>query len=248
MWYRIAAPAALLISMVFVPPAASAQVVLGRVVDDATAAPVAAASITLHDGAGREVGRVITDRSGRFAIEAESPGRHTLQSTAVGYHDVTTTGLHLESNRLLEVELRLSPGAMEIERIVVTVTPRLGSLARVGFYERQRFGFGRFIDRNAIEERGAVRTLDLLAGIAGVRIGYTRDGNRYVQMRGAMGMSGMCSPTVYLDGMPVKWFDLDRDIRPYDLDGVEVYRGTAGTPMQFSGGPPCGAIVLWSRR
>jgi hypothetical protein len=248
MSFRMAAPAALLFGTLVAPCPASAQAVLGRVVDDATAFPVAGANITLHDDHGKVVGRAITDGSGRFVIEAETPGRYTVQCTAVGYHDVTTTGLHLERNRLLDVELRLLPAAMEIERIVVTVTPRLASLTQVGFYERQRFGFGRFIDRNAIEERRAVWTLDLLTGIPGVRIGYSRDGRRYVQMRGAMGLRGMCRPSVYLDGFPMPWFDLDSDIRPYDLEGVEVYRGAAGTPMQFSGGSPCGAIVLWTRR
>jgi hypothetical protein len=248
MTLRMAAPAALLFCTLVVPRPASAQAVLGRVVDDATAFPVAGASITLNDDGGQVVGRAITDASGRFVIEAEAPGRYTVQATAVGYHDVTTTGLHLERNRLLDVELRLPPAAMAIESVVVTVTPRLGSLTRVGFYERQRLGFGRFIDRNAIEERRAISTLDLLTGIPGVRIGYSRDGRRYVQMRGAMGLTGMCRPSVYLDGFPMQWFDLDSDIRPYDLEGVEVYRGSAGTPMQFSGGSACGAIVLWTRR
>ena len=37
-------------------------------------------------------------------------------------------------------------------------------------------------------------------------------------------------------------------VRPDDIAGVEIYSGSGGVPIQFSGGfGNCGVIVFWTR-
>jgi hypothetical protein len=41
---------------------------------------------------------------------------------------------------------------------------------------------------------------------------------------------------------------VDETVRPYDLEGVEVYRGLTEMPGEFYDDQHCGVILLWTRR
>jgi hypothetical protein len=133
-------------------------------------------------------------------------------------------------------------------RSFVTSERQIAALERAGFYERRRHGFGTFLDRADIERRRPSRTVDLLTGIAGVRIQYNRDGSRSVMMR-SLGFRGACRPRILLDGIEVRWFNLDHDLSPHDVEAVEIYRGSVQTPARFGGtNSSCGVLVFWTRR
>ncbi len=54
-----------------------------------------------------------------------------------------------------------------------------------------------------------------------------------------------------MDGMRVRELNID-DISPVDVEGIELYAGTAGLPPEFNQFYPgstsvCGTVVIWTR-
>jgi hypothetical protein len=83
----------------------------------------------------------------------------------------------------------------------------------------------------------------------GVYLKYSADSfSRQIMMRAPS--QGFCTPTLYLDGMPM--FALDADdvdflAPPAQITGVEIYSGASVPPQfqrAFSG---CGSIVVWTK-
>ncbi|MCA1790254.1 MAG: carboxypeptidase-like regulatory domain-containing protein, partial [Thioalkalivibrio sp.] len=66
------------------------QVVQGQVLDEATNAPVAAATVELLSSGGDRLRTVSTDEDGRFTIPAPRSGSYRLRAGRVGFHTVTT--------------------------------------------------------------------------------------------------------------------------------------------------------------
>ena len=126
-----------------------------------------------------------------------------------------------------------------------------------GFEERRKRERGVFIDRHEIERRGATETADLLRGIPGVAERFTQTaGTMAVSDRGAKsiyGDKGVCATTVYLDGLLIPETlngatDLDRWIKPREIEAIEVYAGPSQTPPEFNRPvSACGVILIWSR-
>jgi hypothetical protein len=76
-------------------------------------------------------------------------------------------------------------------------------------------------------------------------------GSRYVpMMRSAATLRGFCLPDVYLDSIPrPEASELDQIITPWNIEGIEVDRGSSEVPAKFTtAGSNCGVILLWSRR
>ena len=134
-----------------------------------------------------------------------------------------------------------------------------GSLASTGFdpsfdnrdgqmlLMRKKRGLGTFMDREEIDRKRPFYTTELLQGIPSVTLVQGRYGSTHVLMRGSMG--GMCSPTIYVDGLRFGSADIDFVSFPEDLEAVEVYvRGSQSPPMFSDVRGTCGSIVLWSRR
>lgn len=88
---------------------------------------------------------------------------------------------------------------------------------------------------------------------------YTRNGRSFYAVsptKSNMDGTPSCYMSVFLDGvafyrtgsnMPPP--DMSREFMIMNLEAIEVYRGSAQIPMEFSGrGSDCGVIVLWTRR
>jgi outer membrane receptor for ferrienterochelin and colicin len=128
-----------------------------------------------------------------------------VQIQRVGYRMVRDGPLALIAGEEREAIYRLAAVAVELEAIEVEAQRVAGKamLARVGFYDRQKSDFGRFITRERIEERRARRFTDLLRAIPGVRINPVGGGlgRSAVQLRGSMqSYGGVCEPRVFIDG------------------------------------------------
>ena len=93
----------------------------------------------------------------------------------------------------------------------------------------------------------------------GVRmVPYSECGNMSCpkQSRAASATGGACWVSVAYDGQIIYRSgrggeppDFLKDFRPYELESIEYYRGSATIPLEFSGiGEQCGVLVLWSRR
>jgi hypothetical protein len=261
--------AALAIVLVFAAADASAQVLGGRVVDAASGAPIIAAVVRLLDEGGAVADSVATDASGAFRIQSAAAGTFRVSVRAPGYAEEAGERVVLVAGTTSIVTLRASADAVRLEPVVVEVAGRVRYLENVGFYDRQRYETGRFIDRAEIERLNPRRVADLLRGIVGTRIvesGYHVD----VVMRGGLAttLGGspanrqsdvVCAPEIYLDGMlisrggPLGQAQNPRrnlnEILPADIEAIEVYASASRVPARFGGAhATCGVVLFWSRR
>jgi hypothetical protein len=116
--------------------------------------------------------------------------------------------------------------------------------------EQQRFGQGRFITRQDIEERPAATVTDLITrqpGLGAVQV----DMSTIIVMT-ARGLQ-QCIPDLYIDGVKVVYdvanhVDLSAQFTPEMIEGIEIYSSPGLAPAEFRNNTnPCGAIAIWSR-
>ncbi|MDP2959175.1 MAG: carboxypeptidase regulatory-like domain-containing protein [Longimicrobiales bacterium] len=97
-----------------------AQVLRGRVLDDATDAPVAGVLIMLAQGNVPRAHAVSDDR-GMFVLEPGAPGTYSLRAVRLGYSESVVPALELASpGTFLEFDLLLSPKPVALEGVVVS--------------------------------------------------------------------------------------------------------------------------------
>lgn len=233
------------------PSVAHGQILRGLVIDVQTGAPLASTEIRLITDADSVVERTLADEEGRFRIKAPYAGAWRVGVDRLGYTSPVLGPIELGSGQVQDVEIRLSVAAVVLDALSVTAEPRIAALETVGFYDRRRAGFGRFMDRLEMEEIPAVRTSDLFRRMTGARVVYGPRGQEFVVLRGGLGSSfgnALCLPRVFLDGVQVSMLDW-REIPPGTLDGIEVFRSTAEVPAQYGGtDATCGVILAWTRR
>jgi hypothetical protein len=56
-------------------------------------------------------------------------------------------------------------------------------------------------------------------------------------------LHGPCAANVVIDGMQHQDINL---VRPQDVGAMEIYRGSAGAPVEYDSA--CGVIVIWTKR
>ncbi len=227
---------------------AATQVVRGRVIDDATLLGVAGAGVTALDAAGKPVASALADSAGAFVLRLPASGSYQLRSTALGYRRGGSEPVQLAAGGEARVVVHLVPDPVAIDSLTVMAQHRVPWLARAGFYRRQAEGWGHFLDERQIEARAATRFTDLLYGMVGIQV--ANGGGEAGARRGATFFGKNCLPTVVLDGYVLRVggssntnrsgnapLSLDRLLNPADLAGVEVYRSSAGVPVQHTGLP-----------
>ena len=215
---------------------------IGRLVDRETGRPVATAAVSV-------VGRPAesaSDRQGLFRLTGVPAGRHELRVRRLGYaplrHAVDVTG-----GRTTELEVGLVREPVELEPLVVSTT-RSRRLEIKGFYERRHWsellGLGAFFTSEDIERRNPVRISHMIADYSGIRA----RGGTFYSTRLSAGFSDQgCQVNVYLDNIKIRT-SIDEIVKPIEISGVEVYKGPASLPAEFSGSDSrCGAIVIWTK-
>jgi hypothetical protein len=182
--------------------------------------------------------------NGTFGLTGLPSGTYSIEVRAIGFQP-KRTAVNLSSARPAQVALVLDDRINQLESVVVR--DRKADPDITGFADRKRRGgFGRYFDEDDIAQRNAFQVSDVLRTTPGMRVSPRGDGRGY-----SISGRGNCTPTVFVDGMPVfdGATDLDQIVRPQELMGIEVYNGTAGIPPQFAaqaGG--CGAVVVWTKR
>lgn len=231
-------------------PALDAQTIQGTLRDRNTDQPIATARVVLLTEAGDSAASTITNASGRFVVRSPEPGSFRLHASALGYRETTAGIFDLEAGGEMSVEFRIYPVPIALDEIVVSTRPGLvreGALLTNGFYQRMMSGLGRFITPADIEKSQALKLTELLYGIPRVSVLPEFGGNRVVMMA----PMGECGPSVYVDGILVSADGRDLDLLTLSVvEAVEVYRGAAELPLQWSGTAArgCGAIVVWTKR
>ncbi|UCC24075.1 MAG: TonB-dependent receptor [Gemmatimonadales bacterium] len=224
-------------------------VVAGQVVSVTSGDALPFAEVYVLRASGEFVTVVEADDAGRFRVEVDGPGSYYLQAGTVGHEPLQAGPVALASGQTLNLRLRLRP-VYNMDSLVVTVNAREPTLSRNGFYERVQRGFGSFLARRDFEQRNYPRLADYLSRLPGVAVS-----GRTVYFTRAQGMStrgGLCYPALLLDGALISNGGLNDPppldmVIPDQLAGVEIYRGGAGTPMEFTGSNrACGVIVIWT--
>jgi hypothetical protein len=225
---------------------ALAQTFRGTVVDAATRSPIAGTIIQVRSERGNQPRQTTTDSAGAFALTMPVAGLYTVVATRIGYlqhrgdtvriRDAETVGLRIELDRNV---VPLQP---------VLVTERLSGLPD-GFEQRRSAGFGRFLTRTDIENRRGSRTTDLVRGMPGIQLTPLRRGRGNSNALMMRGPAGLCSPAVWLDGLPIVdgGQSLDEILTPGVLEAVEVYNSTSNAPIQYRTGN-CGVVLFWTKR
>ncbi len=236
---------------------ASAQdaVLAGRVLRAGSRTPIAGAEVVLAPGGSR----MLTDSDGRFRFESVALGRLGIHVRRLGFapESVIVETPRVDAGELV-IELRETAQKLD----TVSVSGREDVLARgklAGFYERKKFGIGRFLEEKDIEKMLSRRLADVIvAQIPGTRAVRSGKGGMaaYIStfrmapraLVGASGSSGgafssrqprptQCYPDVYLDGVVVysSGMEMERDAGDvrFDINSIEPSHVSA---IEFYGG------------
>jgi hypothetical protein len=247
--------------------------IFGVVRDSETGRPVEAVEVSIQD----TPHRVITNSNGFYAIPEVEPGIHVLDIAHLGYADREIV-VRVDAAGAYQVDVTLEVDAIPIEGITVTVLPPRLFGDMVDLHRRMEMGFGDFIVRQELEQRGGTLA-SILQGRSGVTVvtGPSRAGEKFIVLRRAIDLvqrspnsddnvTGNNPPADLQFCFPAVWVDGARWSRPrsggvghdpvdftqfvtMDIEAVEVYRGAGSVPGEFGGGDAaCGAVVIWSRR
>ncbi len=219
--------------------------VVGIVTDRASGRPVPEVVARLP-GVGRTAR---TDDEGRFILAELPPGRHEVAFSHLGYQP-RSVSVEVQAGHATRLQVTLAVDAIALDPIEVEVERRQANLDRVGFYQRREDGWGHFVEHDELEY--AARVTDALTRFPGVTtVPDPRMPSR--QFLALRRMGAPCFPAVYLDGVPIgdarSVAGINDIVSPLAVAGIEIYRGTAGTPPQYWGtSSSCGAVLIWLRR
>ena len=243
-----------------VPAEDRAANLLGYVRDIRTGRPVTGASVELVSMSTER----ITNDLGFFAFTDVPLGEQVLIIESLGYEQRRLL-VRLDDNKSFQTEILLGTAPLELEGLSVSVIPRRTFNELRDLDIRLGRGFGRFVLRKEMEERGG-NLITLIQSLPGVRIQGSGSmmSNRTVILRraahivstapGVMAIAN-CYPAIFVDGRRfsrrASLGDQPTDLTEFiasDMDVVEVYSGTS-VPAAFGGGDAaCGAILIWTRR
>lgn len=217
--------------------------VVGTVLDIRSGTAVPVASIRLiRDGEDRAHREATSARTGSFNLGTVPAGSYRIEASALGYRPVSES-VEILALGAVELRIELVPEALELDPIVVTRASG-GRLLRTGFHERRQTGLGTYLTREEVLQRANTGILsDVFRTLPGTRVVPTPFGQSpRVQLRGG------CEPSVFVDGLRLmSGTTVDEVLVAYDVEAMEVYRGSTA-PAQFAGrGSSCGAIVVWTR-
>jgi hypothetical protein len=248
--------AVVLLALLGAASAAHAQVIHGRLLDNATGAPIVRGQVTLMQGTRTVMRDAITDDDGRFMLRLRGAGAYRLRGQSIGYRESISSEVHLLPADTIHVELRLATEAFVLAPLTVTAATRMPVREQrlAGFHRRARAGFGQFIGPDEIARLTPFHASELLRGLHGVFIRPSPEGT-VVTMRGPFaarldgsGTGSGCTPTLYVDGFIVRDALLDEVVSGSAVRAVEVYRRASQVPPEFSSPLTfnCGAIAIWT--
>lgn len=238
--------------------------IFGRVVESATEQPLSDVIVTVT-GTGLSAR---TGSDGIFVVRGVAMRSISLDLRRIGYAPAVQRYRIEGGGGDVDVGMLQMFRPMELAPIVVQAEAvrRSRRLELAGFYQRQRMGFGSFIDREDLDHWQPLQFTDLirrvrgftirrnprymkqLVGVYGPGIHAGPDLRRYLieSRRGGPG----CPAAIIVDGIRTGTTndeDIDRLIDPSVIAGIEVYAGPASLPAEFNWlGAACGAFVIWT--
>ena len=121
--------------------------------------------------------------------------------------------------------------------------PRLSERRRRQFEERRASGRGVILSENEIRNAKAATLVTLLRRVPSVRVACHEAGCVVSMSR----TTGECVAAFLVDGHSAP-YSTDLRMSTADIIGIEIYRTSSETPLEFLGvGNACGTIVIWTR-
>ena len=183
----------------------------------------------------------VSDSTGAFTLTGLPSGKQTLRvlyGDSLSYEQDVT----LKRGKTLRLSVLLDVAAVEMSPIVVEARGLRADRSLAGFYDRRRWGWGRFYTLADLDRRRGL-SLCTLVTEAGVQV--RRAFGNCVPL--SQSVVDRCAMSVFLDGLRLPPDELEL-LRVDELAGVEVYKHGLEVPVEFqSGFGDCGAILLWSR-
>jgi hypothetical protein len=190
----------------------------------------------------------ISDDSGRFQVAQMPAGSRGVFVRRLGFAP-SRAPIITSSGAVDTVRVTLRAIVQELPE--VSVQDEHDALSRKflpEFWARRARGFGKFVTRDEIQQKGAFRFVDIVRSVSGVQI-MTHRGRQEIRFRGA-GVGSMtrdCPPQYWLDGIPLMSGSAE-EFSPDNVEAIELYAGPATTPPRFNTrSPTCGTVVVWSR-
>jgi hypothetical protein len=208
------------------------------VTDEETGEPVPGADVALPELALSAT----TNEEGEARIEEIPSGNWLVLVSGFGYSSAQSF-IEFDGESIAEGDVALAEGPIYLEGLTITVEMRRRSLDDVGFYNRERQGFGYHLDPEEIEEMIATVPSDLLRMIPGTNRATCSNGGS----RNATGISGAldcgtAAPALYVEGVP--WSGNLDDLNVGWIEAVEVFTRNSSTPIQFGGTNGAGGVIL----
>ncbi|HTO93061.1 MAG TPA: TonB-dependent receptor, partial [Bacteroidota bacterium] len=175
-----------------------------------------------------------TDATGRYRVADVPTGTWTLLVSLVGYRRAQQDGIVVEEGKETVVDVRLAPGEIETEQVVVTAGKREQSLADVPLSMS-------IVDAAAIRERNTVSLDEALRYVPGVTLTGTQ-----VNVRGSSGYSLGAGSRVLmlLDGIPFLAGDTgEMNFESIPMEQVERIEVVKGASSALYGSNALGGVV-----
>ena len=236
---------------------AHAQVIRGRVIDNASGEGVSTARVEAF-ARGNTGGRTRSAADGKFEVRLRAAGTFRLETERSGYRPSVTHDIPVAARETVYVEVRVAAATMQLDPLRVTARvapPHRRSLELSGFYDRERMGIGRFIRREDFENRSNLTTAQIISRERGT-IRMSQGPSEYIVFSRSSGVGarlrhggGYCVPQLYLDGMKIySGKDVSQVVGPNQVEAIELYKSAAEIPVQYNGSnSACGVILVWTR-
>ena len=193
--------------------------------------------------------RGLTDDAGQLYMSGVPARKVTLHIRHVGFKETDlelflTPGVRTSTHAVLMAAVSTAPSLAKVVVHAKELVPaRYAGTSRFDdFYRRMRDGNGTFLDRDFMDARSAERPEDILRSVPGIRIRY-RGNTPWIDFI-------RCDQVeVYINGFRSHdGFRSFLEMNPREIEAMEVYRGVATVPPEFSPQPnDCAAVVVWTR-
>lgn len=175
-----------------------------------------------------------SDFEGAYSLDIE-PGTYTVTFSFLGYTTQEITGVVVEANQTVSVNVTLQPAASQLDEVVLTTTVRKNTEASVLNLQKNSVTLMDGLSLESIKATGASNIASAIKRVPGVSV---QEG-KYVYVRGL----GDRYTKSILNGMDIPGLDPDKntvqmDIFPTNiLENVIVLKSaSAELPADFTGG------------
>lgn len=230
---------AAVVALLVAPPSVPAQEadratgrIQGQVVNSEDGSPVSSATVQLP---GTQIG-TLTDLNGRYQLrDVPTGGPYELVVSGLGFARKTVTGVTIEAGAVTNLDVTLSPEAVEVNDLTVSVEQEKGSAAAVLNEQKRALTVSDGIGEDQISGLPASNAAESAKQITGVTVSQ----GKYVFVRGL----GKRYSQTSLNGSPLPSPEPEKSVVPLDLfpagflQSVRVQKTyTPDEGADFSGG------------